>query len=313
MKIKAFLFTCIFHLSTLTFAQLSVPYLGAHKDVEQGTTYLILKNPEAEENVPYLKILDEYWTFTPLKVIQPSQVHDRITYENSFLNLYYAWGEDQGEIKSYYTKFSLRLWKATKRYAKKKNFNRINFGIPETKTFAQVKLYADAESRENPKFLEEVNFDGGGKFKNWGLGFFKNYIQAMNDHLINHEYQPQNNKIKNKSELKKLKNDTLYIPDWILKKDHLDYVDSTLIDPNVLFQFYPYEYQLIDGEELDEMILSSPTSFYYLNYVPEVGCTFISIINSLTGERIYYKNRDLSNSISRIDFRGIAELIESIE
>ena len=112
--------------------------------------------------------------------------------------------------------------------------------------------------------------------------------------------------IYNAKEMKNLKKEVLYVPEYVLTKFNKFTGDETVKhDEKDIFVDYKLKYQLISADELNQKILEEATSFYYLIYIKSSTDKYISVINSLTGELIYSAYTPASYNIKSEDLKEL--------
>lgn len=140
------------------------------------------------------------------------------------------------------------------------------------------------------------------QFSNLNPGFLKAYLLVLNNYLTlgKTRYLFQNEV--NDEQLKKLKHDTLFIPDYILIK----YIDPksgvlTKYNLNEIIQNYPFPYRVVSEKYLSNKILYSQKEINYLIFVRSSGEKFVTVFNSNNGisfnrhksSAYYIKSKDL--------------------
>jgi hypothetical protein len=117
--------------------------------------------------------------------------------------------------------------------------------------------------------------------------------------------------ILNETELKNLKDEVLYVPDYVLINFNKFTGDETKKhDEKDIFKNYKFEYKLMSTDELNEKIMNDTTSFYYLIYIKSSADKFVSVINSLTGEIIYSNYTYRSYNIKSKDLKKLRKKIK---
>lgn len=146
---------------------------------------------------------------------------------------------------------------------------------------------------------------------NYKLGYLKNYFQFINNCLTKEKSFFGNEDSCNITELRKLKKQVLYIPEYI-KINQSSFAKRGKPRANVdeIFDDYPYKYQYISDAELNAKILEGgKDSFYYVSCLNVASNKQFSIINGLTGEIIYnnysslgwnLKSKDLAKVVKKI-------------
>lgn len=146
-------------------------------------------------------------------------------------------------------------------------------------------------------------------YYNFDYGYIKNYFQTLNDKLNKKEQLNVRKGIENEEKLKGLKNQTLYVPDWILKTSNAFTGGLGKIrEPKELFGKYEYPYKMISYNDLNDKILNGE-KFYYLMHSQFNEYKLLSVIDSVTGEMIYLiENKGYS--IKSSDIKDINKLIK---
>lgn len=83
---------------------------------------------------------------------------------------------------------------------------------------ARMELFTDFLTLNQPDNIYETDYDGNGHIRNWGPGILKNYIQSLMGCLDKGESRVLTKEIINLKEIKNLKKDVLYVPDYVLIK-----------------------------------------------------------------------------------------------
>lgn len=111
--------------------------------------------------------------------------------------------------------------------------------------------------------------------------------------------------------MKLLKNQTLFVPKWILKRMSIFTQKLKGIDtPEELFKDYEFSYNMLAHDELNSKILSGE-EFYYLMHTQFNEHQILSIINSVTGAVIYSSEKKSFN-ISSKDIKAINRIIAEL-
>lgn len=146
---------------------------------------------------------------------------------------------------------------------------------------------------------------------NYQIGYLKNYLQNINDHLANNEstwmYDTDYDKVK----IKALAKSTLYIPEYLKVKSIWGYKDEERANPDELFKDYDYKYEFISDDALNSKILKGGTEdFYYLMYTKINGQKLVTVINGRTGEIIYKDYQTMSYSLKPKDLKALSKAIK---
>ncbi len=153
-------------------------------------------------------------------------------------------------------------------------------------------------------------FYSEGELKNWNLGMLKVYLKYVNNELLKEERRWLYANALDKEEIKKLKDNVLYVTNYALNEyDKFTADESKKLDANELFKSYPYKYQLISAEELGKLILKSDKPIYYLVYVRSSTDKYVTVFNSETGNMLYSQYTAASYNIKPNDISRLARFI----
>lgn len=250
-------------------------------------------------------------------------------------------GISRGNV-NYNDYYYLNFWVIDKNYKPKKDWwdykytiaksefylKLIGMGEEEYKAF-KIDLETLIEIRESvyrvereelyPKEFDFTNPNFQHQYLNGMEGNLKNMIQYVNNQVSKNSEKDFFSDTKNESELAKLKNATLYIPNyWYGEKgtilDNLKegdkYIKAHSDFLNSLVKSYPYKIEIISRSELDSKILNAKNDFYYLNYIQSSADKIISIINGKNGDVIYSNLSKNSYRIKVKDIEKIGKLID---
>lgn len=320
-KIKLFLSIFVF-FTTLSFnikGQIAISNYSEIAKIKNGTTYIALNSLSSGN----LDIIKKNWTISKIVFIRHTEVEKYLSPENSFLTV------GGIETTSTFTKTTssgtqykgssytnthryLELWTCNEKYFKnKEKYNNSEFGSRDKIQVARIELYTDLSVSSNPDEIFESDFNGKGHVRNWGSGIMKNYIQSLMIFLNKNENHSLYSNITNVDELKNLKDQVLYIPDYILKKfNKFSGYETKSHNESKLFKKYKYKYDVISSKELNKKIIEDKTGFYYLLYVKSSTEKYITVINSLTGEMVYSTYSPMSYNVKSDDFDRLYKKIE---
>lgn len=171
---------------------------------------------------------------------------------------------------------------------------------------ATIDLYENpfdpTNSNCNPKLLTTNHF------LNIKPGYLKNYLQFLQTCLLSEQKMTEGKNIINKSELGKMKKDTLFVPKYTLKGQNYKNLrpkegeDVGLFeeprDIDLIFKNYKYAYKSISDKKLSNKIITSGKPVYYLLFVMADNVRYVCVFNSKTGEMIY-SHRSFPNTFKR--------------
>lgn len=305
---KITLLICLL-ISINSISQISVgpTHYGKSKEFKDGelekfkstTTLFVL--PNSIEKNKYEEILKDSWTITPYEIVDLDnfKIENYLTGEYSIAKLetilrlsrsgYFSFYNfidfqifDEKEILESFNKYSGKKWEKKKRSVINDNSSDI----------ARFYIYPKDDLLETiiKDDLDEVpgSMYNNDNFFNYSLGYLKNYIQMVNNLLINGEtywlygddFDPNINVLKDKK---------LYLPSYMsVKYRGLAWKDGDPDEENVeeIFNEYEFDYEIIENEELNRKILNQE-DIYYLRYVRVNTERFLQIVNAKSGDVIY--------------------------
>lgn len=319
------------------------------KKFKSTTTIFVLSN--VFQNDQYEKLLKETWTVTPFKIVSVDEFkyNDYLSDKYSFAHLR-AFAQDGSNVfvlNSMINFYLLDTKEINEKLDKVKDdprkfrklimTNKMNIGAIQLfanteflkkvdKTFGNggggIKLMAGSaefttDDINNPKIsksdkgmINEVY--NSNVYKNYTLGMLKNYFQKVNSLISKEEFcdlrEPERT-----SEVKNLKKETLYIPDYnkiTYKPGKVEDEPKSDKDLKELFKDYKFKYEFISDKDLDTKIANGE-NFYYLRYVKANSQKFFSVVNGKTGE-VVYKEYDAGMSTYNIDGDDFKKLAKEI-
>ena len=315
------------------------------KKFKSTTTVFILSNQFKKED--YEKILNEVWKVTPYKVVSVDEFdyNDYLTQGYSFAHLraFSQDGESTFFVNSMINFYLLEVNDIKEKIDKVKNdpkkfiklimTNKLNIGAIHlfanteflssiNKTFGSgggVKLMAGSsdfstDQIKNPSISKSdrqmINNDD--IYKNYSLGMLKNYFQNVSDLIVEESYL-ELREVSKTAELKNLKKEILYIPDY----NKVTYKPSKFIDEeksekdlSELLRDYKSKYEFISKSVLDAKILAGEL-FYYLRYVRVNNRKFFQVVNAKSGKAIYreFAAGMSTYNIENQDFKNLNKII----
>ncbi|MEO1516629.1 MAG: hypothetical protein AAFV95_16500 [Bacteroidota bacterium] len=331
---KIFNLLLAFLIQAPLFSQIMISNVSEIEKVRNGTTYIAMQNPDAPEAQAFIEVYKKYWTISEMQFISYDEVEKHLSPEASFFTLggyeeYFQTGgfDATKPIQSMRTATKtyvyLELWtckdsffkvltaKEKRKKARKKKRSKIReikFDEIDKHQIARIELFVDAPTLHQPDSIYNSEYDGGGHIRNWGPGFLKNYLQLLMQLLEQEKVRGLYQRALKKDKLGKLRNQPLYIPDYVLIRFGMFTTDeSGRRNKEELLSQYPFGGRFLPTDELDQKLLQNEEEFYYLVYVKLSSDKIVSIMNSRTGELIYSNFAGLSYNIKSKDFKLIAK------
>lgn len=302
--------------------QISISNAEEIGKLKTGTTYVVMKDPNSPKTKDYIEAFKNNWTISKIEFIKYSEVGKYLKPENFFftlggyvtsvapMQLYSSGGKHRVDATT--THIYLELWRCSEDFYKKKMKKKDKeLGESDKISLAKIELFTDFPTLSDPNKLYQSQYDGDGHIRNWGPGILKNYIQLVTTYLNKGTEVNMAKSITNEIELKKLKSQTLFVPDYVLIKfNKFTGDESKKHEEKELFDDFKLKYKLLSTEELNQKILNDKEGFFYLVYIKSSTDKYISVINSLTGEMIYTKYSSVSYNIKSDDISDIQKKVK---
>ena len=74
-------------ISGSLFSQIAISNVSEISKIKQGTTYVVMKDPNAPIAKAYIDVFNEYWTFNEVKFIKNDEVEKYLAPDNSFFSI----------------------------------------------------------------------------------------------------------------------------------------------------------------------------------------------------------------------------------
>jgi hypothetical protein len=301
-------------------AQIAISNVDQIDQIKNTTTYVAMKDPNSEIGKEYEVIFQKYWTLSKIEFIKYSDIYKYLNTNSSFLtiggyvtevnsHMIYSDGSRSSGVDYAHTHIYLELWKCSDKFLSK-NKDPKDFKEKDKKQISRLELFTDFTTLMMPSYLYKSEYDTEGHVRNWGLGMLKNHLQNMIFYLKKGTEKKLYSEIINSSEIKKLSNETLYIPDYVFSKFNMFTGDeSKKHDVKEILNDYKFKYEVISSQDLNKKIIDDNSVFYYLQYIKSSTDKFISIINSQTGEVIYSVYTPTSYNIKSGDLKDLSKVI----
>ena len=325
---KALILICLFYFSFETVAQVSIGrsvsptnlYIRNIDDkyfdfLETTKTYFIV--PSSLDFDTTKKIINDVWTYNDIEYISEEDYDELALMEkgNTIIRIHDTGynmvrqgdGRPDRTVNSWFAyKFELISYynvELNKKGKKNPDILKLADVIFTESMHNRFERHPDYSEKRAKGILDEPDF------YNFNFGYIKNYFQILNKGLTERRTLDLEEKVVDTNKLKELKNQTLFVPKWILKRVAI--FTSTLkgvYEPDELFKDYPFKYELLSYDELNSKILSGE-EFYYLMKTQFNEHQIVSIINSKTGEIIYSAEKKSFN-MSVKDLKALTKAIE---
>ncbi|MCX6229993.1 MAG: hypothetical protein NTZ33_00485 [Bacteroidetes bacterium] len=323
-------FCCFFNVK----AQPYVFNSSATKDFAKGKLYVIMSKNNGENN-DYIDVFKKYWKYCPYEIIEEQDVWDLMQEGNYFMQFILSGFinknikmEDDVEYKKmtkYGMTFQLSIFTPNATYfktLKEKPEKLKDMSLNEIASFVgRIKFKPDDAKIFNVLSPFKTDFMGKGYMLTAGPGILKNYLQFFQTALEEKKYWEERTDNFNIKEIKRLKNNTLYIPEELLKgyahksdkKEKTEKEDEYNMDEIAKKAEYPGTWQVVTMDKLNELILNSKEEFFYISLYSgldmNVAINIMTVTNGLTGEIIYKESNSTTKSFSPSLFKSLTKLI----
>ncbi|PSG88260.1 hypothetical protein [Aurantibacter aestuarii] len=323
LKANHYLLTFLFTVITIFYAksQIAISNTSELAKIKGGTTYIAMKDPSTEKAKKFIEVFKNNWTISKFEFIKYSEIEDYLSPNSSFLTIggyetnvqfikLYQNGRSKNGINYSNTHLYLELWTCADNYFENKK-DKKSFENKDKIQVARIELFTDFETLADPDKIFQSDYDGDGHIRNWRPGILKNYLQSLMNYLNKSKNRTLFSETINEKEIKNLKNEILYVPEYVLMKFNKFTGDETKKhNEKSIFKDYKFKYQLLSKDELSEKILVDNTPFYYLIYIKSSTDKYINVINSTTGEIIYSKYSPVSYNIKSKDLKKLQKQVQ---
>lgn len=260
----------------------------------RNVVFFLRKNDTTEQRVNIEKAIREIWTFTPIEFAYyderhnyPPDIYAYFTLESLLTN--YSFG-------LYLTLRINYQFENKKGYKKNRliNYCRIDL-IPKTQPFKNyIKKWGGIKETYS-------NYE----VYNWNTTMLQTYLLEVNKQLKENKRESIYKKFVKEEYLDALKNDTLFVPEYIFEK-RTPFMLEVIPYPKTLLSDYPYAYKIISREELNNRFFANKETYVFEHIITEKNHKVIRIYNTKTG-KIYQDYSSFYTGITPNDFTKIYE------
>ena len=284
--------------------------------LKKTTTLFTLQFKDYQQLQQFEAAIKEAWTLTPYKIIRPDELGDYLKKEGysvfSFGGFLVSRGGSAPVAQHMHLAYDLWMPEARKN------------GNINKKFFARVLIYPDNESfftamnninkRKDDFSSKMISFIyNDALIFNWSPGMLQGYLKKVNQHLERHDERGPYSEETDKQALSKLKNDTLYVPDYVNVRFNMftgaENGDEEAGDDE-LKKAYPYPVKLVSRARLDELILDKSKPVKYLVYVKSSTDKYINVYDSGSGNLLYARYVKMSYNFKNKDLGKLAKVID---
>ncbi|MFD0964067.1 hypothetical protein [Pseudofulvibacter geojedonensis] len=320
MKFRSLLFTLTLIFTTFCYSQVRVGDFSVdtykHSKLNKKTlnrfttktTKFVL--PKFYSKSTFESILNEVWDVTPYELIMDNDFNDsKVKVDDvlaQFMNIGITKSKSTGMKVDY--GFHILDFHVVDKLKKKPKEGKLKWYSSKVGTiYFTPDISLRQQAGANSKELK-------GDLLNFRLGYLKNFLQFTNNSI--------KNKISTdlyddyvKSELKNVKNSTIYIDKTFLYGyNPWKVTDKKSPEIEDLMKDFSFDYKIVEYKEIEKMILDNQaTDFYYLMYNQINSNKIITIINGNTGDIIYQQHSLMSFNINSKDFKELDKKIKKLK
>lgn len=284
--------------------------------LKNTTTLFTLPYKDYKQQQQFEAAIASVWTLTPFKIIKPDEMGQYIKQGGysvfSFGGFMTTRNGTAASASNMHLAYDLWLPEVKKNGNVKQNY------------FARILIYPDNETlftamrnagRRNDDFSTKLLsfLYNDAVIYNWSAGLLKGYLKEVNDHLLKKEERGPFTEEADKAALGSLKNDTLYVPDYVNVKFNMfsgaEAADEDASDEDMK-KAYPFPVKLVSKEELDRLLLDKSEAVKYLVYVKSSTDKYIDVYDSGTGKLLYARYVKLSYNFKNKDLGKLAKTID---
>lgn len=315
------LLLCLFTLPV--YSQIAISNVKEIPRLKQGITYVAMKDTASAIAQTYKEVF-RYWTCSKVTFIEYKDILNYVspdasfftiggfTTTSTFTHMTSSGGTRQGLSYSN-THLYLELWVCDpKQLEKWKNRKKKKDELPESvkQIIGRIELFTDFPTLADPEKIYNSDYDGNGHIRNWGPGYLKTYLQLLMAMIEKGDERSLYKGSSDPKQLRNLKKQTLYIPDYVLIKfNKFNGDESKRHEEKEILGGYKWPYQLIENEALNKKIMEEQQPVYFLVYIKSSTDKYVSVFNSQTGELIYTTYTAASYNIKDKDFEELADAV----
>lgn len=261
--------------------------------LKSSTTIFFLKPEDEPLRAEFERAISRAWTLTPVRVVPISQRaqfadHQRYSYfviSGEFRTVYVVDADrpfNQRDLMTHHH-FYLTLWRS----------NSDTAPLAEGTAYCRIELLR--EFKTGPDFTFTPGRDlletiyARTHFRNWSPGQLSLYLSTVQTDLQKSQRRWLYDERAENAELAKLKQATLYIPEYaLIKFNKYSGDESEHHDIAKLLKQYRYPYKIVSTAELNDVIASGPDPVYVFDYVRSSSDKFVSIFER--GRGLVYRH-----------------------
>lgn len=284
-------------------------------NLKSSKTLFIIRDKDLQEKEKFVQAVNKSWNFTDIEVVTLSEMENYTDKNYSYFIFTGITTEVTTSTRNEYSHTTTR-----RSYDHTHIYLTLNHrfkgldkkGKEEMKSinFCRVELFTDYNTMKlaaegNPENVVSQIYNEG-VLKNWTPGMVSIYLKEVQSHLENAQREFLYDTFKKEEEIEKLKNDTLYVPNYVLTKfNKYSGDEKDLHQASELFKDYPFPYKIINSDDLSNKILDEEIE-YVFDYVKSSTENFIRVY-SLTNGKIYQGYQALAYNLKSKNIKKIGK------
>jgi len=263
-------------------------------NLKSSTTLFLIRDQDSANYIKWQDALNEVWDINTIKVIYYDELDD---YKGGNYS-YFIMGGYASKItpSQGFTTYLPHLFLSLKFYPE---------GAERPTNYCRIDLFANRSTlfklanEEDDYDLHEDLYTSETIIGNWTPGMMQLYLKDELNHLKKSQREFAYEENKNESELLRMHGEILYAPNYVLVREG-EY-KSKRSKQSKIFKKYPYNYELIDPNELSDLILKKEVK-YILDYHNANRESFVKVY-SLDKGRIYQNYKSGYNILTKRDLK----------
>jgi hypothetical protein len=303
LKKNISIFLLLFLFAFTAKAQIEVFDKNSIEKIKNGTTYILVSDPESSDMAEYLNIFRSFWKVPKdVQFIKESDVKDKAVPGDSFISFVSL--SQTSSMGATSIEFYLYLWVPDKNYFKKHRDPKLSDmdGLAKIEVSGDARMIGNAYLGTHPKDPVAIN---GPHVLNCYPGMIKVYLQRLEALLKAGKKVNYYDEITDNTQLKQIASTTLYCNEADFNKVTMFSAGDNLNKIKEIFEDYKFQYKLLSDKELSDKILAETKPFYFLLFVRAGAGKLICVVNSFTGEVIYLRKHAMSYNLKSGDLKSL--------
>jgi hypothetical protein len=269
--------------------------------LKERTVIFVLPKGEYQYIDDYKERLSKIWTITPFKVVKFKDVAPYFKTDKYAFFTISGFNDGVGNSARYiyyYLTLGLSYTEAGKN---KRRYNE----------YCRVELYPEWAAIGTFSLPEELNADlyQTYTFRNFTLPYMMVYLKYIQQNIQNEKRPTVYHSYKDEELLKKVKNDTLYVPNKLIYSRSKFSGREKLRDATKLFAEYHGIYKVVSTDEIVNIIRTRDESIpiYLFGYVLSCTDKHVTVYDVRSGNIIYKRYTPVSYNLKSKDIKRIID------